>query len=84
MDATRVQIKMDTTRVQIKLVAVADIHLKQGEEIDATITVPEHGITTSEIATNLVMMFHALPDPSKPTGYAALMAEHENHNKVKK
>lgn len=75
---------MDRTMVQIKLVAVADIHLKQGEEIDATITVPEHGITASEIANNLVMMFHALPDPSKATGYAAVMAEHEmNQNKVK-
>jgi hypothetical protein len=68
---------MDGTKVQIKLVAVADIHLKKGEEIDATITVPEHGTTTSEIAKNLVMMFHALPDPSKATGYAAMLAEHD-------
>jgi hypothetical protein len=75
---------MDETRVQIKLVAVADIHLKAGQDIDATITVPEHGITTSEIATNLVMMFHALPDPSKATGYAAMMAEQEiDRNKLK-
>jgi hypothetical protein len=71
--------------MHIKLVAVADIQLKTGQEIDATITVPEHGITTSEIATNLVMMFHALPDPSKPTGYAAMLAEQEmNRKEVKK
>ena len=66
---------MNKTTVQIKLVAVADIHLKQGEEIDATITVPEQGIVTSEIAKDLVMMFHALPDPSKPTGLAAVLGE---------
>jgi hypothetical protein len=63
--------------VQIKLVAVADIQLKAGQEIDATITVPEQGINTSEIATNLVMIFHALPDPRKATGYAAMLAEQE-------
>ena len=49
-------------KVQIKLVAVADIHLKEGQEIDATITVPEQGIITSEIAKDLVMMYHALPE----------------------
>jgi len=74
---------MSENKVQIKLVAVADIQLKAGQEIDATITVPEHGIVTSEIAKDLVMMFHALPDPSKPTGWAAWLAEHEmNGNKV--
>jgi hypothetical protein len=31
---------MDRTTVQIKLVAVADIHLKQGEEIDVEIVIP--------------------------------------------
>jgi hypothetical protein len=66
---------MSDNKVQIKLVAVADVHLKQGEEIEATITVPEHGIATSEIAKDLVMMFHALPDPSKPTGLAAVLGE---------
>ena len=66
---------MGTTTVQIKLVAVADIQLKTGQEIDATITVPEQGISTSEIAKDLVMMFHALPDPSKPTGRAAVLGE---------
>ena len=81
MDETKGQIKMDPSRVHIRLVAVADIHLKEGQEIDATITVPEHGISTSEIATNLVMMFHALPDPSAPTGYAAIMAEQEMNRK---
>jgi hypothetical protein len=70
---------MSERKMQIKVVAVADIHLKQREEIDATITVPEHGIVTSEIAKDLVMMFHALPDPSKATGLAAVMAEKFNH-----
>jgi hypothetical protein len=31
---------MSKTTVQIKLVAVADIHLKQGEEIDVEIAIP--------------------------------------------
>jgi len=66
---------MSENKVQIKLVAVADIQLKAGQEIDATITVPDHGIVTSELAKGLVMMYHALPDPSKPTGRAAYLGE---------
>ena len=66
---------MSERKLQIKLVAVADIQLKTGQEIDATITVPEFGIATSELATDLVMMCHDLPDPSKPTGLAAVLGE---------
>lgn len=66
---------MSERQIQVKLVAVADIQLKTGQEIDATITLPEHGIATSEIAKDLVMMCHALQDPTKPTGLAAVVAE---------
>jgi hypothetical protein len=66
---------MSERTFQIKLVAVADIQLKTGQEIDATITVPEHGIATSELAKDLVMVCHVLPDPSKPTGLAAVLGE---------
>jgi hypothetical protein len=72
---------MDRTTVQIKLVAVADIHLKQGEEIDVEIVIP---MEPKEIRKNLVLMvgqYHA----GGATGYAAMLAEHEmNCNKVKK
>lgn len=66
---------MSDRKIQINLVAVADIQLKAGQEIDTTITVPEHGIFTSEIAKGLVMMVVALPDPSKATGLAAALGE---------
>jgi hypothetical protein len=66
---------MNDRKAQIKLVAVADIQLKAGQEIDATITITESGIATSEIAKDLVMMCFALPDPSKPTGLAAVLGE---------
>lgn len=66
---------MSERKLQIKLVAVADIQLKKGQEIDATIVLSESGIATSEIAKDLVMMSCCLPDPSKPTGYAAILGE---------
>ena len=61
-------------RIQIKLVAVADVELKMGHEIDATLTVSETGFYNAEIAKGLVVMAHQLPDPNEPTGYAAIQA----------
>ena len=69
---------MSERKLQIKLVAVADIHLKAGQEIDARVTVPESGVFTSELAKDLVMMGYALSDPTKATGLAAVMAERFN------
>jgi hypothetical protein len=67
---------MSKRTVQIKLVAIADTQLKMGEEINAAITIPEHGFLTTEIAKNLVLMVSALmvDDPNKPTGMAAATA----------
>lgn len=64
---------MSERKLQIKLVAVADVHLKEGQEIDTTITLSEHGIATSEIAKGLVMMSCCLPDPNEPTGRGAAL-----------
>jgi hypothetical protein len=58
-------------QIQIKLVAVADVTLKVGQEIDATLTV-DNGISTTEIEKGLVMMACSLPDPQQPTGWAAM------------
>ena len=38
---------MSEINVQIKLVATAELQLKAGQEIDATINAPEQGIGTS-------------------------------------
>jgi len=67
---------MSGTKVLIKLVAIADTQLKMGEEINAAITIPEHGCFTTEIENNLVLMVSALmvDDPNKPTGMAAATA----------
>jgi len=66
---------MSERKLQIKLVAVADIQLKTGQEIDATITIPEWGVAASEVGKDFVMMYHILDDPSKPTGLAAVLGE---------
>jgi hypothetical protein len=62
---------MDGTTLQIKLVAVADIHLKKGEDIDVEIVIP---MEPKEIRKDLVLMvgqYYA----GGATGYAAMLAE---------
>jgi hypothetical protein len=63
---------MSEITVRIKLVAIADTQLKMGEEIDAEITIPEHGgIHTKQIHDSLVMMFAV---SHEALGYAAAQA----------
>jgi len=61
-------------RIQIKLVAVADVELKLGQEIDATLTIREGEIFTAEIEKGLVIQACISLDPNKPTGLAAVLA----------
>jgi hypothetical protein len=62
---------MGRTTVQIKLVAVADVHLKQGEEIDVEIVIP---MEPKEIRKDLVMVVGE-HYAGGPTGRAALLAD---------
>jgi len=62
-------------RIQLKLVAVANIELKVGQEIDATITLSDNNIFTAELEKGLVVMAHQLLDPQEPTGYWARLGQ---------
>jgi hypothetical protein len=62
---------MERTTVQIKLVAVADVHLKQGEEIDVEIVIP---MEPKEIRKDLVLMV-GQHYAGGATGLAAMLAE---------
>jgi len=62
-------------KVQIKLVAVANVELKVGQEIDATLTLSENDFYTAEIEKGLVVLACALRDErGEPTGRAAALA----------
>ena len=62
-------------KVQIKLVAVANVELKVGQEIDATLTLSENDFYTAEIEKGLVVVEYALKDPQRDaTGRAAFLA----------
>ena len=55
LDLTAGEVKMER-RVQIKLVAVANVELKVGQEIDATLTLSENDFYTAEIEKGLVVL----------------------------
>ena len=74
LDLTASEVKLMERKVQIKFVAVANVELKAGQEIDATLAVSENGFYTAEIKKGLVVSAYALKDQREATGRAAALA----------